>query len=455
MELRLICVITAAVVLCGHPSVARSQEAPPAPETPVITTILPHDDDRRWWLSGQANLIGQGHGDFDSPYEGEHSLRAIDERALSRLWTVYSGVQLASHVEVLVAIESAGGRGISDALGLAGFTNLDVVRNPDLGAAPYLARAMFHLTMPLTSETAAATRGPFSLATTVPVRRLDIRAGKLSVVDFFDSNAVGSDSHLQFTNWAVDNNGAYDYAADTRGYTYGLIVEYAAPQWTIRGAEALMPTVANGIDLDWNLTRSRGENVEIELREVPGLVVRAVGFANHANMGSYTEAIDAFHNGSDPTPTIEAHRLAGRVKYGIGANAEYSLGGGIRLFGRTGWNSGDTESFAYTEVNDTAAIGGDISGARWHRIADRIGVAFVSNGLSSEHREYLRLGGLGFLLGDGTLRYGRETIVESYYTAHVWRGVFGSGGGTFIANPGYNRDRGPTFVGMARLHLEF
>ncbi|HMF98672.1 MAG TPA: carbohydrate porin, partial [Vicinamibacterales bacterium] len=423
------------LLLLGLPSGARSQEASPAPEPPATTTLLPHGDDQRWWLSAQVNLIGQAHGEFDSPYEGEHSLRAIDERALSRLWTVFAGVQLPHHADVLVAIESAGGHGISDALGLAGFTNLDVVRNPDLGATPYLARAMIHVSIPLTSETASASRGPFTLAPTVPVRRLDIRAGKLGIVDFFDVNAVGSDSHLQFTNWAVDNNGAYDYAADTRGYTYGLIVEYITPRWSIRGAEALMPTVANGIDLDWHLAQSRGENVEVELHEWPRLVLRLVGYANHANMGSYEEAIDAFHSGLDPVPDIEAHRRAGRVKYGVGANAEYSLGGGVRLFGRTGWNSGDTESFAYTEVNDTAAFGGDISGGRWHRSADRVGAAFVSNGLSSVHREYLRLGGLGFLLGDGNLRYGRETIVESYYTAHVWRGVFGSGGGTFIANP--------------------
>jgi carbohydrate-selective porin OprB len=127
----------------------------------------------------------------------------------------------------------------------------------------------------------------------------------------------------------------------------------------------------------------------------------------------------------------------------------------VRVFGRTGWNSGDTESFAYTEVNDTAEVGGDISGARWKRIWDRAGVAFATNGLSGPHREYLRLGGLGFLLGDGTLRYGRETILETYYTAHVWRGVYGSAGAQFIANPGYNRDRGPVFVQTLRMHLEF
>ena len=136
-------------------------------------------------------------------------------------------------------------------------------------------------------------------------------------------------------------------------------------------------------------------------------------------------------------------------------NAEYDSRASYRLFARTGWNSGDSESFAYTEVNDTVLMGGDVTGTRWRRSTDRIGLAFVSNGLSSLHREYLHLGGLGFLLGDGNLQYGREMILETYYTAHVWGGFFASVGGSYIDNPGYNRDRGPVFVQMARVHLDF
>jgi high affinity Mn2+ porin len=127
----------------------------------------------------------------------------------------------------------------------------------------------------------------------------------------------------------------------------------------------------------------------------------------------------------------------------------------VRLFGRTGWNGGDSESFAYTEVNNTVVLGADIKGTQWQRPDDRGGLALVSNGLSEPHREYLRLGGLGFLLGDGNLRYGREEIVEAYYTVHLWRGVFASAGAQFVTNPGYNRDRGPVFVRAARMHLDF
>ncbi len=172
--------------------------------------------------------------------------------------------------------------------------------------------------------------------------------------------------------------------------------------------------------------------MEFELRPTSAFTVRLLGYANHANMGSYTEAIDAFRAGQDPIPNIEAHREQGRIKYGVGANTDYTMPSGVRLFARTGWNSGDTESFAYTEVNNTVAIGGDITGTRWRRPLDRAGVAAVSNGLSAPHREYLALGGLGFLLGDGALRSGREDIVETYYTAHLWRGVSASGGLQYI-----------------------
>jgi hypothetical protein len=432
---------------------ARAQDTP-AVEPPTLT-VLPHDGSAWWWLSGQVNVIFQSHAAFDSPYEGPNSFRHTSEHATSNLLTLYTGARLGRGWEVFADVESAGGRGLSDALGLAGFTNLDVVRNPTLGSTPYLARVMVRKVIALSDEPVEATPEPHALAPVLPARHLDIRAGRMSIADFFDVNSAGSDSHLQFTNWTVDNNGAYDYAADTRGYTYALVVEYDAPRWSVRGAEALMPKVANGIDLDWNVAQSRGENVELELRPVPALTLRVAGYVNHANMGLYSEAIAAFHDGRDPVPDVEAHRAEGRTKAGVGGNMEYAARGGVRFFARAGWNGGDTESFAYTEVNDTALVGGDTTGAAWGRAVDRAGAAFVSNGLSAPHREYLRLGGLGFLLGDGNLRYGRETIVEAYYTAHVWRGVFASAGAQWLDHPGYNRDRGPAFVQMARMHVDF
>jgi hypothetical protein len=416
--------------------------------------LLDHPDGQWFYVGGQINVITQHHGDFTSPYTGDHSFRPASETATSRVLTLYLGARRADW-EVALDFESAGGLGLSDAFGLAGFSNLDVVRNPTLGASPYLARLMVRKTFALSTVQTDAEPTALALASRVPVRRLEVRAGKFGLVDFFDVNTVLSDSHRQFTNWTVDNNGGYDYAADTRGYTYGVMVELDTPRWSLRGAEALMPTVANGIVLDTDVARARGENVELEVRPASGSVLRLLGYMNHANMGSYTEAIEAFVSGRDARPDIEAHRVKGRVKYGFGLNVEHAVAAGVRVGARAGWNEGRHESFAYTEVNNTIAGGIDVAGVRWHRAADRLGVAVVSNGLSDEHREYLRLGGSGFLLGDGTLRYGREQIVEAYYNAALWRGVSVSGGLQHIAQPGYNRDRGPVTIEMARVHFEF
>ena len=293
--------------------------------------ILPAGEDQlpisdRIWLSFQGNFIRQQHTTFNAPYSGPNSFLPGAEHATSRIETLYTGLEITKNLEILCDVESAGGGGLSNALGIAGFTNVDVVRNPTLSEDPYVARVMLHYTIPLSSKTTKATRNPLSLSSTVPLKRLEIRVGKMSTVDFFDLNSVGSDSHLQFMNWALVNNGAFDYAADTRGYTYGLVLEYYTESWVARFGEMLMPTVANGIRLDWNIARARGENFEVEYH--PALIperssiVRALTFVNHANMGSYQEAIDGYLSGRDPTPDITLYRRQGNVKYGFGLNAE-------------------------------------------------------------------------------------------------------------------------------------
>jgi len=421
--------------------------------------VLDHSADSRIWVSGQINIIHQQNPSFFAKYSGENSLHPDREKATSRVLTLYTGLEVTHSTEVLADFESAGGKGLSDALGLAGFTNLDVVRNPTLGSKPYMARLLFHQTISLGGEVGRKERTFLSLNPERAEKRIEIYAGKFGMADFLDANAVGSDSHLQFMNWTIDNNGAYDYAADTRGYTYGVIVDYERRAWAVRFAEALMPKVANGINLDWNLRRARAENVEIQIqpalwREHP-TTFRFLNYLNHANMGNYREAIDAFLQGRDPQPDIEAHRQQGRKKYGFGFNAEQKVTDNIRAFARAGWNEGRHESFAYTEVNGAASLGADMRGQRWHRSGDKMGIAIALNGISGDHREYLRLGGNGFLLGDGSLNYGKEEIVESYYTARLMRGVFASLDLQHVTHPGYNRDRGPVFVPSARLHVDF
>jgi high affinity Mn2+ porin len=257
----------------------------------------------------------------------------------------------------------------------------------------------------------------------------------------------------------VDNNGAYDYAADTRGFTIGAMVEYHDRNWTLRFAEALMPKVANGIHLDADMGRARAENLELELRgRVLGKnagTLRLLSYVNHANMGNYREAVDNYLAGLTPIPDITAHPLQTTIKYGFAGNFEQPLNDWLGIFGRWGWDEGQHESYAYTEVDQTWQFGVGGKGARWGRQYDRMGIVFVSNGINHEHARYLAYGSYGFLLGDGRLTYGRENILESYYTVHLWRGIFPAAGIQYAVNPGYNRDRGPVVVPMVRLHLEF
>ncbi len=445
----------------GHP--AGDAEAAP------VVAMAPHPEDSIYWISGQANIIFQGRLPFHSLYEGTNSFRNSAEYKTSLVGTLFTAVRLDRSVrdntDLILDVESAGGRGLSQALGLAGFSNLDVVRNPNLGSTPYLARYEIHQVIGLTGRATSQDPGPFGLASSVPSRRVELRIGKMTLPDFFDLNGPGSDSHLQFMNWTVDNNGAWDYAADTRGYTVGGMAEYDDRAWSVRYGLFAMPTVANGIDMDWAFSRAHGQNGEFELRhsfirDRKG-VTRLLFYANRAHMGTYREAVEDFLNGSDTAaygiaaPDITKHEHFGALKYGFGYNTEQELTSNLRTFGRFGWNEGQHESFAYTEVDQTVELGADYAGNPWHRPVDKVGLVFVSNAIKRDHQDYLRLGGLGFLLGDGNLNYGRENIVESYYNWHAWRGLFYSLDVQHIDNPGYNRDRGPAWVGSVRAHVDF
>jgi high affinity Mn2+ porin len=441
-------------------------EQPPAPPdaetrpaTDPIPVMFPHPETDRLWISGQANIISQWHPSFRSPYQGRNSLSPEAQDASSRVLTLNTGLRLTGTTELLCDVQETGGHGIGEAFGLAGFTNLDVVRNPSLSKAPYIARLMWHQIISLSHSKANSARTAFSLFSKLPERRLELRVGKFGIADLFDLNNYGSDSNFQFMNWTVDNNGAYDYAADTRGYTFGAMLEYHDRHGSIRFAEALMPKVANGIHLDADLSRARAENIEVELRGslMPHKkgILRLLSYVNHANMGSYRDAIDNYLAGLTAIPEITGHPLRTSIKYGFGANFEQPLNDWFGIFGRWGWNEGRHESYAYTEVDSTVELGAGASGQRWRRKFDRAGAVLVSNGISRDHQQYLALGGYGFLLGDGRLNYGRETIEEAYYTLHLWRGFYPSAGVQHINNPGYNRDRGPVLVPSLRLHVEF
>ncbi len=456
----------------GPPDPLPQTNNSPLKDAPAVSaaapTTFPHPSASRYLISGQANIIFQAHAPFHSPYEGLNSTLSRGEYKTSLLGTLYLGAQIRrsprSSTDLILDVEASGGRGISQALGLAGFTNLDVVRNPTLGSKPYIARVQLHQTIGLSRKLVETDRTQFSLATEAPERRLEIHIGKMSLPDFLDLNGSGSDSHLQFMNWTTDNNGAWDYAADTRGYTFAAVTEYIDRGWSARYALALMPTVANGVNLDWNLRRASGQNFEFELRRhLFGALlppdrkgtVRLLSYVNHADMGVYRTANANYLRGITPSPIITAHPPQTTVKYGFAANFEQELSPGSHIFGRFGWNEGQHESFAYTEVDQTFELGADLAGSRWGRPNDKLGVALVSNAIKRDHQNYLALGGLGFLIGDGRLHYAREDILESYYTLHSWRGIYYALDAQFVEHPGYNQDRGPILIESVRMHVDF
>lgn len=440
------------------PDITAGQKPEPVTGDETATTMFQHPAEGRLWISGQMNFIYQANPPFHAQYSGDHSFKSRYDKAVGHVLTLYTGLQFTKSAEVLLDFEEAGGLGLSSALGIAGFTNLDAVRDATLSQAPYLSRVMYHQVFALSHDRSEASRGPLSTFSELPSRRLELRIGKFGITDFFDTNAIGSDSHLQFLNWAVDQNGAYDFTADSRGYTWGILTEYQSPRWGSRFAEALMPGPNNGGPLVWNLRKANTSNFEFELHRglLPkrGGIVRLLSFINNANMGIYRYANQQYIEGKVPHPDISDHPLQVTTKYGFGINLEQTLTSNTTFYGRFGWNNGKTESWSFTEIDQTFSAGVGIFGHLWKRKNDRAGIAFASNGISRDHALYLAYGGVGFVLGDGGLKYGRENPIEGYYTAHIWRGIYLGPDLQYIVNPGYNQLRGPVLVPSFRLHVE-
>ena len=450
--------VSAPPALAQLPNVTVPERPEPEVGDESVQTMFPHFLEGRFWISGQMNFIYQTHPPFYAEYSGPHSFQPYYAKATGRVLTLYTGFQFTKSAEILVDVEEAGGLGLSGAFGIAGYPNLDAVRDPTLSDAPYLSRLMYHQVIALSHDKIEASRGPLSTFSELPSRRLEIRIGKFGMTDFFDANSVGGDSHLQFMNWAVDQNGAYDYTADSRGYTWGILAEYQSPKWGLRFAEALLPGPENGGPLVWNLRQANTSNVEFELhrgflKKKDG-IIRLLAYVNNGNMGIYQYANEQYLQGQVVPPNLADHPLQVTTKYGFGINFEQVLTRNILSYGRFGWNNGKTESWSFTEIDQTFSGGIGFLGRMWKRRYDRAGIAFASNGISSEHARYLSYGGLGFVLGDGGLKYGRESILESYYTAHVWRGIYLGPDLQYFVNPGYNQVRGPVVVPSFRLHVE-
>lgn len=415
---------------------------------------------RVWLLGTQINVIGQDLRPFRSPYAGTNSLRAKGDTKISHAYGVYSGVQVGRRLQGYLDVEMIRGRGVGSVLGLAGPTNGDVLRQGsfDLGYGPYVARAFLRYTVPLGgAQLDTLPRGQDQIPFTAEKRRLEITAGKLAASDLFDVNRYANTTRQQFMNWDLFNNTAWDFAADTRGYSNGLAIAWIHPRWALRVGSFQMPTVANGNKFDSDLRRARGDHIELTVTApATGTTARILGFVNHGRMGSYAEAL-VIARATNTIPNIAADGKPGRSKYGYGINIEQPLAdsGETGAFARFGWSDGANESFVFTEVDRHVSAGFQVSGVHWGRKDDRLGVAGAQTGIAPIHREYLNAGGLGFLLGDGKLNYGPEQIAETYYRAQLGPYFQVGPDVQYIRNPGYNRDRGPATVLSLRVNMRY
>lgn len=416
----------------------------------------PEVQPERWNLFWQATSIGQYHGTFPSPYEGPFSLQNYPERDVSLTTTLFFGLRLGDNTQLYFDPEIAGGRGFSGVNGLANSSNGELPRVASATPKPYLARLYISHDFGFGKEKESVESEENQLAGERPVTRYTLTIGRFTLTDFFDNNRYSHDPRTQFMGWAVMYNGAWDYSADVRGYTWGWVHEFHTRNWSLRYASAFEPKVANGSQFDRRILRDRGDVFEGEyrynVRAHPG-AIRLLEYLNHADAGTYSEAIQLAKE-TGRVPDITATRRVGTLKYGFGINAEQELTKTIGVFARLGWNDGKTESFAFTAIDRLATGGISITGQRWHRPLDTVATELTVSGLSAVHAEYLALGGHDFLLGDGRLQYGPEYVSESYYSARLFSGFFASFDLQHIANPAFNQDRGPVWISSVRLHWE-
>ena len=405
----------------------------------------------------QATSIGQYHPGFTSPYSGVFSLAGHPEAEASLTSTIFFGYLLARNTQFYFDPEVAGGRGFSGTNGVANFPNGEMPRVATATPKPYIARLYLTQDFGFGDGREAVESDENQLGGSRPATRYSITVGRFTVSDFFDNNRYTHDPRRQFMGWGIMYNGAWDYPADTRGYTWGWVHEFHTRRWSARYASTAEPRVANGLRFDRRIFRDRGDNFEGEVdykpHGHPG-ALRLLSYFNRTDSGTYAEALQLADD-THTTPDITLTRRPGTLKYGFGLNVEQEITKDIGVFARLGWNDGRTESFAFTAIDRLAQGGVSVTGVRWHRPDDVVATGFTASGLTAVHVEYLAHGGLDFLIGDGALRYGTERISESYYSAKLFRGLFATADLQHITNPAYNRDRGPVWVGTLRLHVEY
>jgi len=410
-----------------------------------------------WNFHFQNTVITQFHPSFHARYSGKNSLNDTSEKTTSITGTIFLGLKLWKGAECYFNPELSGGEGFSLTRGIAGFPNGEVYRVDNPRPKIYVARLIFKQYFSL-SDSYHFTNDDFNqLRNKIPDSYIGVYFGKFSLMDYFDNNHYSHDPRTQFYNWALMGNGAWDYAANTRGYTNGIVIEWAKPSLAIRFASVMMPLKANGPEMDKDIIHSRSDVLEFEKKYSLGNqkgTFRFVSYLNEARMGNYNQAI-IWGKARNTTPNADSVPVLGNRKFGLGINIEHAINKYTGLFFRASWNDGRNETWAFTEIDKAVSTGVALNGDLWKREDDYFGFAVLANGLSGDHKKYLEAGGYGFIIGDGKLNYSPECITEMYYSYKIKNCAFWiSPDYQFIVNPGYNKERGPVHAFGIRIHAE-
>ena len=435
-----------------------------------VQTIF--SQDKNWSLHFQQTVIPQHKPKINAPYSGDFSLSDSSETQTSITTTIYIGRRLWKGAAIFYNPELAGGNGLSQARGIAGFTNGECFRIGNPTPTIYIARLFFRQDFALfgnrdnvnskkekdvegethANPVEAMKDGANIIEGERPANRFTISIGKFSIADYFDNNSYAHDPRSQFMNWALMSTGGWDYPANTRGYTWNVVAELVRENWAIRAGTSLVPTYANGPDLNWNWANNQSNTLEFEQSTKffgKNGKLRTMAFYTTTYMGSYSEAIKMTN------PDVTLTRIDGRTKYGFGLNYEQELSDETGMFLKASWNDGNNETWAFTEI-DHSISGGFVKDNLFGRKKDRLNIGFVLSGISDLHRQYLAKGGYGFIIGDGKLpNYGLESILEINYNAKISDWLSVTPDYQLVINPAYNQDRGPVHAFALRFHAEF
>jgi len=407
----------------------------------------------RFSIHTQTTIIKQFKPSFSAKYSGDNSLLTNYESKTSITSTLYLGARLWKGGSIFINPEIAGGSGLSGALGIAAATNGETFRIGDPAPQIYLARLFYRQIFALTAENTYHNSDFNIIGEHLPARYLAIIIGKIGIADYFDGNKFSHDPRSQFMSWALMSNGAWDYPANTRGYTPSLVFEYVSQKHEFRCGISLVPLTANGNTMNWAILKSVSNTIEYthlhSIKNQPG-ALRLLGFFTTTDMGNYRQSIAL----NPQNPNITDTRKYGNTKFGFGVNVEQNFTNELGCFFRASWNDGNNETWMFTEIDRTLSAGFSMTGQRWKRDNDNIGIAYVASGISSAHSDYLKAGGKGFILGDGNLNYVWEKLAEVYYSAGLVKNrLYLSVAYQFLINPGYNSDRkGPVNIFSVRLH---